>query len=179
MHKNKLSVREAQEKDIQLIATYWFDAEPEYLKDLGVDTTKMPTYEQFCSMLGAQLLLPYEEKRAYALIWEADGEAIGHSNLNPVTYGEEAFMHIHIWNKENRQKGYGFDLIKMSLPLYFKNFNLKNLNCEPYALNPAPNKMLQKLGFDFVKEYVTTPGSITFEQPVKRWEMSKDKIITV
>ena len=28
--------------------------------------------------------------------------------------------------------------------------------------------------FEFVKEYITIPGSITFEQSVKRWEMSRE-----
>jgi hypothetical protein len=41
-------------------------------------------------------------------------------------------------------------------------------------LNPAPHKALEKLGFEFEKEYITVPGSINFEQPVKRWGLSYD-----
>lgn len=39
--------------------------------------------------------------------------------------------------------------------------------------NPAPNKTLKKAGFELVKEYVTTPGPINFEQPVKLWCLSE------
>ena len=42
-------------------------------------------------------------------------------------------------------------------------------------MNPAPNKTLARVGFEFVKEYVTVPGSINFEQPVNRWEMTREK----
>lgn len=172
-----LNVREIEEKDIPLIADYWFKSEPEYLISMGVDLSKMPTKEQFASALKSQLSLPYREKKAYALIWEADGKSIGHSNVNPLNFGKEASMHIHIWEKENRRKGYGVTLIKLSLPLYFKNLQLDTIYCEPYALNPSPNRILEKISFTLIKEYITTPGAITFEQPVKRWEIKRNKIL--
>ncbi len=94
--------------------------------------------------------------------------------MNRITIGKEAYMHIHLWNNTNRQKGLGLKLIKKSLPLYFSNLNLETLYCEPYALNPAPNKILKKVGFEFVKNHVTIPGSINFEQEVCQWKMTKN-----
>ncbi len=64
----------------------------------------------------------------------------------------------------------------MSLPFFFKNLQLKNVFCEPYALNPAPNRTLEKVGFECLEEYVTVPGYLNFEQPVKRWRMSREQI---
>ena len=81
-------------------------------------------------------------------------------------------MHLHIWDADARKKGVGTELIKLTLPYFFENCKLRQLYCEPYALNTAPNKTLEKAGFVFVKEYVTTPGMLNFEQPVNRWEMS-------
>lgn len=168
---NSLSVRELEEKDIPLLADYWFTATPEYLHNMGVDPTKLPDREQFKDMIKAQLALPYSEKKAYALIWEVDNNPIGHSNVNPLFHGDYAYMHLHIWTPEVRKQGFGLDLVKMSLPYYFSNLMLKTLYCEPYALNPAPNKLLEKAGFTFVKEHINTPGSITFEQLCNLWEM--------
>lgn len=176
MEKNTLSVREVQEKDIPLIADYWFKSEPHYLESLGVDPEKMFTRDQFTTMLSQQVSLPYNEKKAYALIWEAHGKTIGHSNVNPVIYGQEALMHLHIWNAEHRRKGCGAEFIKMSLPYYFENLQLQKIYCEPYAFNESPNKLLEKCGFTFIKQYITTPGAIAFEQPVKRWEISAAEI---
>jgi len=168
-----LNVREIHVGDIPLIAKYWLNNDAEYLRGLGVDVLKLPTSQNFTAMLLSQINLPYPQKKGYALIWEANGKAVGHSNLNPVVYGEEASMHLHIWSEGNRKKGYGLELIKMSLPFYFDNMQLKRIVCEPYALNNAPNRVLERAGFAFVKEYVTTPGSITFEQPVKQWVLEK------
>lgn len=173
MANSNLSVRELEHKDIRMIADYWFTATPEYLNNMGVDIAKMPSHEDFTAMLATQLTLPYNEKRAYAVIWEVNDKPIGHSNLNPVEYGGHGYMHLHIWKPEDRKSGYGTELIKLTLPYFFNNMQLKKIYCQPYALNGAPNKTLYKVGFKFVKEYITTPGAITFEQPVNLWEIEK------
>jgi RimJ/RimL family protein N-acetyltransferase len=172
---NQLSIREIKESDIDLIIQYWFTSESEYLISLGVDLNKHPTREQLSQMLWIQLNLPIEKKNSYCIIWEIDGIPVGHCNTNPTTYGKEAFMHLHIWKSEIRKKGLGIKLLQMTLPYFFENLKLEKLFCQPYALNPAPNKTLEKIGFDFVKEYVTIPGALNFEQPVKLWELSYQK----
>jgi RimJ/RimL family protein N-acetyltransferase len=170
-----LTVREIQHQDIKPITDYWYNASAEYLNSMGADINKFPDRSQWEAMLELQLTQSYPEKLAYCIILEKDGNAIGHTNTNKIVFGQEAYMHLHIWQPENRQTGYGEQLIKMALPYFFKNLQLKNLYCEPYALNPAPNKTLEKIGFEFVKEYVTTPGHINFEQPVKLWLLSAEK----
>jgi [ribosomal protein S5]-alanine N-acetyltransferase len=84
-------------------------------------------------------------------------------------------MHLHMWQSDIRKRGYGLELVRQCLPFYFDTFNLKNLFCEPYALNAAPNKTLKKLGFEFLKEYETVPGAISFLQPVNRWRLSENR----
>lgn len=75
-----------------------------------------------------------------------------------------------------QKKGLGEQFIRLCLPVYFRNFNLQTLYCEPYALNPAPHKVIERTGFVFEKEYITVPGSINFEQPVKRWVMTRQHL---
>lgn len=169
----KIFVRELESKDIPLIANYWFTAEPDFLESMGADKYKLPDPANFTKMLSAQLNFPNEKKSAYALIWELDGKAVGHSNVNQIVFGKQATMHLHLWNNDNRKRGIGTTLVKKSLPFYFDNLNLEVLFCEPYALNPAPNNVLKKVGFEFVKKYTTIPGSINFEQEVNRWKLSK------
>jgi RimJ/RimL family protein N-acetyltransferase len=175
MIENKLSVREIKPADIDYIIQYWLDSDQDYLEGLGVDVKKLFKKEQITEMLLNQMEMPYEQKNAYCIIWEMDGKAIGHCNTNPSQFGVEANMHLHIWQPGNRMKGLGLSLLKMTIPYFFKNLQLKQLICEPYSLNPAPHKALEKLGFEFEKEYVTVPGSINFEQPVKRWVLSYDR----
>jgi RimJ/RimL family protein N-acetyltransferase len=175
MNEQILSVREIQHSDVELIAEYWDSADPAFLIGMGVDLAKKPAKEEMITMLSEQLTQPYPEKKSYCTIWQVDNKPIGHCNVNKIKFGEEAYMHLHLWNTEFRKKGMGTELVKMSLPYFFAKLQLKTIYCEPYALNPAPNKTLEKAGFSFVKEYITTPGFFNFEQLVKRWELTFDQ----
>lgn len=173
----QLSVREIKESDIPLIIDYWFNADPAFLTGMGVDLTKIPAKEKWPPMLTEQITLPYEQKRSYATIWELNGKPIGHCNVNEIIFGEQAYMHLHIWNAAERKMGLGVQLIKLSLPFFFKNLQLKKICCDPYALNPSPNKTLARAGFTFIKEYVGFPGAFSFEQPVNHWEITAASVI--
>ena len=170
-----LSVREIRQEDIDPLVHYWFSADDAFLIAMGVDLAKMPTRDEFVAMLTEQLNTPLREKKSYCIIWLLDGVAVGHSNINKIVFGEEAYMHLHMWNGGTRQQGLGTEFVKLTLPYFFGNLELKKLYSEPYALNPAPNRTLAKAGFDFVKQHITTPGSLNFEQPVNLWEITSDK----
>ncbi len=172
MSKNLLSVREIQKSDIGSITQYWLSADPAFLTGMGVEPAKMPSKEEWITMLSEQLTQSYPEKKSYCMIWLVDSKAIGHCNVNKIKFGEEAYMHLHLWNADGRKKGRGPKLVKMSIPYFFENLELKTIYSEPYALNPAPHKALEKAGFTFVKEFITIPGFLNFEQPVKYWELT-------
>ncbi|MBI1343625.1 MAG: GNAT family N-acetyltransferase [Terrimonas sp.] len=179
MDKNILSVREMQYEDIKLIIDYWMHADENFLHAMGADKHKLPSRDEWQSMLENQLTQSYREKQSYCITWLEDGVPIGHSNVNKIVFGEEAFMHLHIWKKALRQKGAGKALVLMTLPFFFYRLELKTLYCEPYALNPAPNRTLEKTGFVFVRNYTTIPGSINFEQPVNRWQLTRETFLTL
>lgn len=167
-----LSVREITASDIDHIADYWLQSDPAFLQNMGVDLSRMPDRQQWTQMLCEQLDQPYELKKSYATIWELDGMAVGHCNVNKIEFGVSAYMHLHLWKPQYRMKGAGAQLVKMSLPWFFKNLKLQVVYCEPYALNPAPNKTLEKAGFSFIRKHITTPGWINFEQEVNQWALT-------
>lgn len=167
------SVREATPADIKLIAAYWSNSDDDYLRALGVDLNRLPSQQDFREMLMSQFETPYSEKKAYALIWEVDGEPSGHCNVNNIHFGSHAHLHFHLWQSKSRQKAIGTGLVRASLPLFFENLELQYLLCEPYAQNVAPNNTLSRLGFTYVKSYRTTPGSINFEQEVIQWSLDR------
>ena len=170
-----LSVRPLQHSDIPLFLGYWFGSDEAFLTGMGVDVSKLPGKIQFAEMLEKLLATPLELRSGYAVVWLKDGEPIGHSNTNPTIFGEEGKMHLHIWQGSERKKGLGTELVKLSVAHFFNILRLKSIICEPYALNPAPNKTLEKAGFEFVKEHVTIPGIFNFEQPVKQWRMTSER----
>ena len=170
----KLSIREVNQGDVAMIADYWLGASETHLLSMGVDSSKLPSRASFITMLTHQISLPLEDKNSYCLIWERDGQPIGHCNTNPTQFGKEAFFHVHIWHKNYRKLGFGQILLLKSITQFFDVLKLKKLIGEPFASNPGPNRMLQVTGFTKVKKYNTIPGSLSFKQEVIRWEMKRD-----
>ena len=171
------SVREMVENDIELVVDYFINSSAEFLKGMGADKSKLPKRNVWINNIKAELDKPYKDKNLYYMIWLLDGQPVGHSNINHVTYGKTATMHLHLWKSKKRKSGLGIQFVKKSIPYYFKNFQLETLNCEPYAENPAPNKILPKLGFTYNRSYLTTPGTICFPQMVNKYQLTKGEFI--
>lgn len=175
MTEPKLSVKQLEVSDFENIVDYFLKCSDDFLLSMGVDVSKLPSREAWLNILASDFYQPAEKKSFYYIIWLMNNEPIGHSNINKIVFGEEAYMHLHLWQKNIRQKGLGLDLLKLTLPYYFQTFKLKTLYCEPSAANAAPNKTLEKLGFDFIKSYDTIPGWINTYQTVNRWCLTEEK----
>ncbi len=154
---------------------YFLRADDDFLAGMGVDPSRLPRADTWKSLLKQDLNRSIQNRQFYYVIWELDHQSMGHSNLNKIIFGQEAYMHLHIWAPKNRQSGLGGYFLTQSIARYFTFFNLQNLFCEPYAMNPGPNKTLAKVGFELVKTYRTTPGWINFEQTVNRWVLSREQ----
>ena len=165
-------VREMTKDDVDSIIDYFLNADMEYLNGRGVDINKLPSKLDWTKIILTEFEKKFEYKKLYYLIWEIEGMPVGHSHINDIIFGQEAFMHLHLWNSDNRQKGNGSYFVNKSLPYYFQNFKLQTLFCQPYSLNPAPNKTLEKVGFIFMKKYETVPTPINFRQYVNLWKLN-------
>ena len=99
----------------------------------------MQAREDFEKMLASQIDIPMEDKKGLAVIWLADGQPIGHNNVNQVNFEVDAKMHLHIWESENPKKGWGVALLRLSIPMLFQRLELQNIICEPYAFKSCAN----------------------------------------
>ncbi len=170
-----LSVREMKEGDVASVVDYFVNSDADYLRGMGADKNKLMGREEWIRMLNRELVKPNHEKKFYYMIWEIDGEPSGHSNINEIEYGNIATMHLHLWQSRKRRNGIGLRFLAQTIPHYFDGFKLKKLICQPYTLNHAPNRIMRKIGFEFVREYETMPGWINFRQVVKRYEMTEER----
>ena len=168
-------IRELAFDDIAQVVGYFWDAPPEFLEGMGVDPGKLPARAEWERIIREDLARPLEARQLYYLVWENDGVPVGHSNINKIVFGREAYMHLHLWQTGARRCGHGTHFIRQSIDRYFERFRLADLFCEPYALNPAPNRVLAKAGFEHVRTYETTPGWINFPQTVNRWVLTREK----
>ena len=170
-----IEVRESIEPDIEKIVDYFVQADTDFLRGMGAEKSKLPRRENWIENLQSELAKPYNKKGYYYIIWLKDNQPIGHSNVNHIEFGKSATMHLHLWQSGTRKSGMGLEFLKLTIPFYFENLELKKLICEPYSKNIAPNKTLKKFGFDFIRNYETIPGPINFQQIVNRYELSKEQ----
>lgn len=172
----RVEVREFIKPDIEKIVDYFIHAESHFLKGMGADKSKLPEREKWIQNLESELEKPNIKKGYYYIIWLLDGEPVGHSNINNISFGESATMHLHLWKNRIRKSGLGLEFLKLTIPDYFEKFELKKLICEPYFENIAPNRTLKKIGFDLIRTYETVPGPINFRQTVNRYELKKEQL---
>ncbi len=145
---------------------YFLLADDLFLLGMGVDRALLTTRENWLRELLADDQRPDHQRDRLCVGWFYRDAQIGHSSVNKIRVGEEAFFHLHLWRQDLRATGLGTYLCQQSIEIYFERLRLKRLWCEPYAENPAPNRTLPKLGFKFIKRYRTVPGPFNFEQDV-------------
>lgn len=168
-------VREMEIDEIDLMINYFLTADRDHLLAMGVEPSRLPPAAAWQRQVVDDLQRPLAQRHYYYLTWELDGLPVGHSNINDIFYGLHATMHLHLWQPQTRRSGHGTFFVRRSIARYFEKFQLQNLFCEPYALNPAPNRTLAKAGFELQKRYETVPGWICFPQEVNRWLLTRAK----
>lgn len=169
---NALEVRPFSSIDeFQHVVDYFLNADDAYLRGMGVDPALLPDRDVWIGNLVADLDRDDRDKKTFYVAWIHNGVPVGHSNINKIVYGEEAFIHLHMWRPELRNAGTGAEFFKRSAQMFIERFKLKRLVCEPWAENPAPNRVLLKAGFTLVRSYRTVPGPIQQEQEVNRYEL--------
>src|SRR4051812_15775718 len=152
---------------------YFLRAEDAFLAGMGVARALLPTRDAWLrDVLADHQFSDLKKDRLY-VGWFYQGRQIGHSSVNKIRFGNDAFFHLHMWRPDLRKSGFGHLLCEQSMKIYFDRLHLKTLWCEPYAENPAPNRTLMKLGFEFIKRYRTVPGKINFEQDVNLYRKRK------
>ena len=167
-------IREMQPGEQERVIDYFLNAGPDLLHDMGVDPDRLPDHKTWDALIRDDFGAPLRQRKFYYLFWEVEGRAVGHSNINKIVYGQEAYMHLHVWSGALRRKGLGRPLVRQCISRYFERFALKRLLCEPRAENPGPNKTLKGLGFCLAKTYDTVPGWINSRQTVNQWVMTRE-----
>ena len=173
MAERKLTVREMHLVDVGIRIDYFHGASDDHLRTLGVDRALLPTPEAWWDFYADDYARPIRERLNYSLVWELDGQAVGFSSTDQIVFGETAFMHLHILRLAQRRSGLGVKFVTESAQIYFRVLELKRLFCEPNAFNVAPNRALQRAGFQYQFTHETTPNPINFPQPATRWVLDR------
>ena len=171
-----IHVRQMRLEETKVLINYFHDASAEHLEKLGVDPTRLPAPQDWWRHFVQEYKTPIEQRTIICVGWEIDGELLGFSTTNKITYGEHAYIHLHIVDPDNRKRGFGAECVKRSAKIYFDLLKLKRLFCEPNAFNVAPNRTLQKAGFKYLKTHKTVPSPLNYHQAVTRWVLELEDL---
>lgn len=170
----RLSVREMTLADVEIRINYFHDASDDHLHVMGVDRSLLPSREDWYAFHEQDWAHSIRDRTTYSLLWQLDEQTVGFSSLTNITFGKEAFLHLHILNPSQRQGGLGAEFVRRSAKIYFEVLELERLFSEPNAFNTAPNRTLQRARFHYLFTYETTPSPINFPQVVTRWVLENN-----
>jgi len=156
------------------VIQYFLSSSPEELKKRGTDASKLPTFSEWHEYMISEHQKPLADKQFFCLSWYYKDLLVGHSCIDNIIFGEQAFSHLHIWKPEFRHKNLGSSFFPLSVHYYFDNFKLQRIYCQPNAQNNDPNRFLKKVGFKLVKSYRTVPHPICYEQEVNLYVLERD-----
>jgi RimJ/RimL family protein N-acetyltransferase len=170
---SSLTVREMELAEVAIRIDYFHDSTDDHLHTLGVDRAKLPSRAEWHEFYELDYARPIRERVNYSLIWELAEEIVGFSSVDQITFGTDAYMHLHILNPTRRHAGMGTQFVRESAAIYFRVLELRRLFCQPNAFNVAPNRTLQRAVFQYVRTYDTTPSPVNFPQAVTQWMLDR------
>jgi RimJ/RimL family protein N-acetyltransferase len=166
-------VREMLLSEVDIRIGYFHDAADDHLRMLGVDRALLPSRRAWREFYEADFARPIPDRENYTLVWELDGRVVGFGSTDQITFGEQAFMHLHIIDCADRGTGMGTEFVRLSAAMYFCVLDLRRLYCQPNAFNVAPNRTLQRAGFRYEFTKHMQPSAINFPQPITRWVLDR------
>jgi RimJ/RimL family protein N-acetyltransferase len=171
--ESRLRVREMRLREVGIRIDYFHDSSDDHLRMLGVDRRLLPSRSAWREFYEADFARPVQDRDSYLLAWEVDTQIVGFSSTDQISFGEQAFMHLHILETHHRRSGMGTQFVRQSAAMYFQVLELQRLYCQPNAFNVAPNRTCQRAGFRYVFTKELRPSPINFLQPVTRWVLDQ------
>lgn len=111
-------------------------------------TEKLGNYHRMISLKDEKKYLENETGYSFAIVLKEKEKLIGNISLKNVNHiNQTATLGIFIGEKEDRNKGYGKEAIKILLNYAFNTLNLNNIMLEVYSFNKYAVRTYEKIGF--------------------------------
>lgn len=161
--------------ELAKVVDYFLSLSPEDDVRMGTDRKNLPKRDDWIQLLINDAKKDLHNRQFFYIGFFLNGKLIGHSNINKIQFGKEAYFHLHIWFPEYRKQRLGDFYVKEAIKYYFEHFKFKKIICEPNAINPAPQGTLLRCGFSFCRTYRTKPSMLSLEHDVNRYEISLEE----
>lgn len=154
LETDRLLMRELELSDAT--AMFELDSNPNVMRYLGGETVEsVEISESIINSIQQQ----YAEKGIgrYAIILKETNEFIGWSGIKYVTEPENNFVDFYDLGyrliERYWRKGYGYECAFPWIDYAFNTMKIEKLNADAHIENTGSNKILQRLGFQFLNEY--------------------------
>src|SRR5689334_20986666 len=102
------------QREYERMIDYFLCSDDTFLSAMGVDRSKFPSREDWVASVLRDDARPIHEKERAYLAWVHEGVVAGHSSINKIRVGEEAFIHLHLWLEPRRRAGLGTAFFQLS-----------------------------------------------------------------
>jgi hypothetical protein len=125
-------------QEYELMLDYFYKADDPFLRGMGVDRLKLPERNKWLDALLADHEKPDGERDRFYLLWIFRGTRVGHSSINKIVLGDEAFIHLHLWNSQLRRAGLGDGICAEVCRLFTSSASI----CKNSSANPGQRILL-------------------------------------
>ena len=114
-------------------------------------TEKIGNYSKVITLTSEKKYLETINGYSFAIVLKEEDKLIGNISLINVNHiNQTASLGIFIGEKEDRNKGYGKEAIKILLNYGFNTLNLNNIMLEVYSFNKYAVRTYEKIGFRII-----------------------------
>jgi RimJ/RimL family protein N-acetyltransferase len=171
----EIIIRRYEERDIPFHKSYVYDSPKEFLDGIGFDTTSRRTREEFGEFLKGRISETAGTSRPNALIAELNHRAVAIVPLDLHKYVDGLpRLHFHIFDPSLRGQGLGGPILKACAEELSKMTGFNKFMIEPKASNERMNRLMRKLGFRYVRDYMLSGKPGVQEMIVSQYEISID-----
>jgi hypothetical protein len=94
-----------QLSEMSIRINYFHEASDEHLRLLRVDRSLLPTRQAWRTFYQKDYARPIRERINYSLVWRRGGQVVGFRSTDRIDFGNQAFMHLHLSEAEQRNTG--------------------------------------------------------------------------
>lgn len=166
-----VEIREFRPEDIVPVVDYWTANAPEFWHARGIDPAKLLPREAMLAGYETAFRERGGVKMTVVIVYQ--GRAVGMHGLTEVVEGESGIFHAHLWDAASRGKGIARVSYVKACDWFMDSLGLKKLIFRTPKLNPAPNRVKEKIGIPKIGETLLDLPMLKEPLPANVYELDR------
>ncbi len=168
----ELVIRQYEDLDTEAQADYFFKSPKDFLESIGFDPSKFKKREEW--------MADVRRRRAEAkakgdppgvVVAELGGRAVSMVFLGRLSPDGVPRLHFHIFDPALRGRGLGGLIFMAGVRAFSRFHGFQRFFIEPKASNERMNRLMRKLGFKHLQDYMLAAGPVTQEMMASQYEI--------